>query len=86
MERVIKRYVNRKLYDTTTATYVRLPELVKFVAAGYEVKVLEQATGKDLTSYTLALALSKREEEKPTELARTRIVALLRELEGKQSD
>jgi polyhydroxyalkanoate synthesis repressor PhaR len=53
MHRVIKRYENRKLYDTVDKRYVSLPDLARMVRQGDEVAVLDNATGEDLTAGTL---------------------------------
>lgn len=50
---VIKRYANRKLYDTETKRYVTLEDLAEFVRRGEDVRVVDHATGEDLTSQTL---------------------------------
>jgi polyhydroxyalkanoate synthesis repressor PhaR len=50
---LIKRYVNRKLYDTETKRYVTLEDLANFVRQGEDVRVVDHATGEDLTSQTL---------------------------------
>ena len=60
--RVIKRYANRKLYDTTSSQYVTLEQIAHMVRAGEEVKVLDNASKEDLTSVTLAQIIF--EEEK----------------------
>ena len=54
---VIRRYDNRKLYDVAARRYVTLDELQALVAGGEEVTVLDQKTGEDLTSLTLAQIL-----------------------------
>jgi polyhydroxyalkanoate synthesis repressor PhaR len=53
MSRLIKRYDNRKLYDTEARAYVSLPELARLVRQGETVQVLDNATGADLTAPTL---------------------------------
>jgi polyhydroxyalkanoate synthesis repressor PhaR len=55
--RVVRRYGNRKLYDPGTRRYVTLEDLARIVAGGEEVRVLDQKTGEDLTSLTLAQVL-----------------------------
>lgn len=52
--RVIKRYANRKLYDTRDSRYVTLDRIAEFVRNGEEVKVLDNRTKHDLTKVTLA--------------------------------
>jgi len=49
MARLVKRYGNRKLYDTSESRYVTLEEIGRWVKAGEEVKILENDTGEDLT-------------------------------------
>jgi polyhydroxyalkanoate synthesis repressor PhaR len=52
--RVIKRYANRKLYDTRDSKYVTLDRIAEFVRNGEEVKVLDNRSKRDLTKVTLA--------------------------------
>jgi polyhydroxyalkanoate synthesis repressor PhaR len=52
--RLIKRYENRKLYDTAAKRYISLEEIAGLVRAGDEVAVIDNATGADLTAPTLA--------------------------------
>jgi polyhydroxyalkanoate synthesis repressor PhaR len=53
MIRLIKRYESRKLYDTEESRYVSLEEIASWVRHGQEVKVVDNATGADVTSQTL---------------------------------
>ena len=62
--KIIKRYTNRKLYDTVESRYVTLDEIAEMVKAGTEVRVLDNRTKEDLTSVTLAQIIF--EEEKKT--------------------
>jgi polyhydroxyalkanoate synthesis repressor PhaR len=62
--KVIKRYTNRKLYDTVESRYVTLDEIAEMIKAGQEVKVLDNRSKEDLTSVTLAQIIF--EEEKKT--------------------
>lgn len=52
--RVIKRYANRKLYDTQDSKYVTLDRIAELVRNGEEVRVLDNKSQKDLTKVTLA--------------------------------
>ena len=54
MPYVIKRYSNRKLYDTQESRYVTLEELEELIRAGREISVVDVSTGEDLTAVTLA--------------------------------
>lgn len=51
--RIIKKYSNRRLYDTSTSTYVNFDQLAALVRAGEEVKVLDVQSGEDITRATL---------------------------------
>ena len=62
--KVIKRYTNRKLYDTVESRYVTLEEIAAMIKAGAEVKIVDNRTKEDLTSVTLAQIIF--EEEKKT--------------------
>lgn len=53
MPRTIKRYENRKLYDTEASAYVSLADVARLVRQGETVEVLDKATGQDLTAPTL---------------------------------
>jgi polyhydroxyalkanoate synthesis repressor PhaR len=52
--RVIKRYANRKLYDTRDSRYVTLDRIAELVRGGEEVKVIDNGSKADLTKVTLA--------------------------------
>ena len=52
--RVIKRYANRKLYDTCDSKYITLDRIAELVRNGEEVKVLDNRSKQDLTKVTLA--------------------------------
>lgn len=63
--RVIKRYSNRKLYDTHDSRYVTLEQLAELVRQGEEIRVVDKATEKDLTSATLAQIIFEEEKKMP---------------------
>jgi polyhydroxyalkanoate synthesis repressor PhaR len=53
MIRLIKRYESRKLYDTEESRYVSLDEIAGWIRQGQEVRVVDNATGAEVTSQTL---------------------------------
>lgn len=53
MSRVIKRYENRKLYDTESRKYISLEEIASLIRQGVDVQVVENATDTDITTQTL---------------------------------
>jgi polyhydroxyalkanoate synthesis repressor PhaR len=61
MAYIIKRYSNRKLYDTQESRYVTLEELEELIRAGKEISVVDVSTGEDLTSVTLAQIILENE-------------------------
>lgn len=52
--RVVKRYSNRKLYDTKDSRYVTLLQIAEMVRGGEEVQIIDNNTKDDLTEVTLA--------------------------------
>ena len=64
MPRLVKRYSNRKLYDTSESRYVTLDEIARWVKAGEEVKIVENESGEDLTAVTFAQIILEEERKK----------------------
>lgn len=63
--RVIKRYPNRKLYDTARRRYITLEGIGELVRQGGEVRVVDHTTGQDLTNAVLSQILHEREKARP---------------------
>lgn len=82
-KRVIKRYSNRKLYDTKDSRYVTLAQIAEMVRAGEDVLVLDNATREDKTEATLALILSEEVKSQPKQAGfsglKDRLISQLRE-------
>jgi polyhydroxyalkanoate synthesis repressor PhaR len=57
--RIIKRYENRKLYDTADKRYVRLEDISALIRGGCKIQVIDNATGSDVTAPTLARIVSE---------------------------
>ena len=51
--KLIRKYVNRRLYDTTQSRYVNLDELRELIVAGDDIQVVEQASQADITTTVL---------------------------------
>lgn len=64
MPYVIKRYSNRKLYDTQESRYVTLDEIEEMIRSGQEISVVDAASGEDLTSVTLAQIILENERNR----------------------
>lgn len=65
LRRVIKRYSNRKLYDTRDSRYVTLLQIAEMVRRGEDVQIIDNTTKEDKTEVTLALAISEELKTKP---------------------
>ncbi len=76
---VIKRYGNRRLYNTAASRYVNLDDIAALVRAGKAVQIVDAKTGQDLTRVTLTQIITEDARDKPTglplELLRQLIVA-----------
>ena len=76
---VIKKYGNRRLYDTAGSRYVNLDDIAALVRAGKDVQVRDATTEKDLTRLTLTQIITEDAKDKPTglplELLRQLVVA-----------
>src|SRR3954470_2915335 len=61
--RIIKRYANRKLYDTEHSRYVTLDQISEMIRNGDDVKIVDNKTKKDLTTVTLAQIIFEEEKK-----------------------
>jgi polyhydroxyalkanoate synthesis repressor PhaR len=62
-KRVVKRYSNRKLYDTRESRYVTLLQIAEMVRAGEEVQIIDNTTKDDLTEVTLAQIIYEEQKQ-----------------------
>ncbi|MBI4925191.1 MAG: polyhydroxyalkanoate synthesis regulator DNA-binding domain-containing protein [Bdellovibrio sp.] len=74
--KIIKRYQNRKLYDTHESSYVTLDEIAKMIKGGEELRVIDNKTKNDITASTLTQLLFEVERKNKTQPS----VELLREI------
>ncbi len=77
--RVIKRYANRKLYDTRDSRYVTLLQIAEYVRSGEDVAIIDNTTKEDLTSATLAQIVYEAEKNS-AETGRPKTMGTLRDL------
>jgi polyhydroxyalkanoate synthesis repressor PhaR len=82
-KRVIKRYSNRKLYDTKDSTYVTLLSIAEMVRNGEDVQIIDNATKEDKTDVTLALIISEELKTKPRAIPLATLKALIRNRSGR---
>ena len=62
--KVIKRYQNRKLYDTSDSCYVTLEDISEMIKLGEEVQIVDNTTKEDLTAVTLAQIIFEEQKKK----------------------
>jgi polyhydroxyalkanoate synthesis repressor PhaR len=65
---LIKKYANRKLYDTRTSRYITLEGIAQLVRAGHDIKVVDRDNGRDLTQVTLSQVVLSEEKRGPARL------------------
>jgi polyhydroxyalkanoate synthesis repressor PhaR len=76
---IIRKYANRRLYDTSSRRYVNLEDVAALIRQGLEVQVVDAKTGEDLTRVILTQIIVEDAKGQPTglplELLRQLIVA-----------
>jgi polyhydroxyalkanoate synthesis repressor PhaR len=65
---LIKKYANRKLYDTQTSRYITLEGIAELVRDGHEIQVVDRDTGQDLTQVILSQLVLSVEKRGPARL------------------
>ena len=65
---VIKKYPNRRLYDTAASKYINLEDIASFVRNGKDVQVVDAQTGEDVTRVTLTQIIMDDAKQQPTGL------------------
>ena len=74
---LIKRYANRKLYNTDTSRYITLKGIAKLLDEGEEIRVVDNETGDDITQVALSQILvdNKRAKEDPSDTLLSQILS-----------
>ena len=85
-ELVIKRYGNRRLYNTETRSYVNYEELAKLVRDGQDIKVIDSTTKEEVTKAVLIQMILEEEKNKKTILPTEFLFQLLRSREDSMQD
>ena len=75
---VIKRYPNRKLYDTEAKQYITLDGIASLIRNGDEVQIVDNATGDDLTAVTLSQVILEQEKKQGGFLPRSVLAGLIK--------
>ncbi len=76
MSVLIKRYANRKLYNTKTSRYITLKGIAELIEAGEDVRVIDNETGEDITNVALSQILVDHERSNST-VSRTLLSELI---------
>jgi polyhydroxyalkanoate synthesis repressor PhaR len=77
--RIIKRYANRKLYDTRDSRYVTLQQIAEYVREGEDVRIVDNKTKEDLTNVTLAQIIYEEEKKGEGDVRRSTLKSLIEE-------
>ncbi|HMS41498.1 MAG TPA: polyhydroxyalkanoate synthesis repressor PhaR [Pyrinomonadaceae bacterium] len=83
---IIKRYGNRRLYNTETRAYVNYEELAELVRDGQDIKVVDSTTKEDVTKAVLIQVILEEEKNKKTILPTEFLFQLLRSREESVQD
>ncbi len=75
---LIKRYPNRKLYNTDAKRYITLDSIADLIRDGYDVEVRDHETSEDLTGVTLSQIIFEREKKDSGYLPNTLLTNLIR--------
>ncbi|MGC6516853.1 MAG: polyhydroxyalkanoate synthesis regulator DNA-binding domain-containing protein [Candidatus Puniceispirillaceae bacterium] len=73
----IKKYANRRLYDTAASSYITLQDVAHLIQKGRKVKISDAKTGEDLTSATLLQIMTEIHNEGTRILSPTALSLLI---------
>lgn len=76
--RLIRKYPNRRLYDTSTGRFIKLAELRELIVAGHDIRAEDKATGEDITRSLLLQVVSEAEEQGQPILSEHLLLDLIR--------
>jgi polyhydroxyalkanoate synthesis repressor PhaR len=76
--RLVKRYENRKLYDSQARRYVTIEKLAEMVAGGQDLHVVDQKSGDDITSVVLAQVVLEGLKQRTARIPRQVLSRLVR--------
>jgi polyhydroxyalkanoate synthesis repressor PhaR len=79
---VIKKYPNRKLYNTDTASYISYKDIVEMIKAGHSVMVVDNRTQQDITRFTLTQILFQKERDFLKSLPETTLETAIKQEKG----
>jgi polyhydroxyalkanoate synthesis repressor PhaR len=74
----LKKYANRRLYDTETSTFLSLTQVADLVKQGREIEVVDAKTGEDVTNFILAQIVMEEVKNKTLLLPLSLLYMLIR--------
>jgi polyhydroxyalkanoate synthesis repressor PhaR len=74
---IIKRYQNRKLYNTQSKSYITLEDVEGLIKQGEEIKVIDNQTGNDITAVTLSQVIFEIEKNRSGFIPRSLLLSLV---------
>ncbi len=77
-ERIIKKYANRRLYDSTESRHVTLEDIRKMIVSGAKVKVVDDKSGEDLTRAVLLQVIAEQDQYGTPVLSTELLEAIIR--------
>jgi len=83
---IIKRYGNRRLYNTETSSYVNYQEILDLVRAGNDIQVIDSRTKEDVTKSVLIQIILEEEKNKKSVLPLPFLYQLIRSREEQAQD
>ena len=82
--RIIKKYGNRRLYDTRESRYVNQEALLDLFASEDELRVLDASSGEDLTERVLAQAILGEDARRSRPLVPVAVLRALARFRGRE--
>ena len=82
----IKKYANRKLYDTTDKKYVSMDSLSKLIRSGKEISIIDNETGEDLTASIVSRLIARNKGEDKKAVSSGLLIQLFRKGGGALTD
>jgi polyhydroxyalkanoate synthesis repressor PhaR len=79
---LIKKYANRKLYDTTDKRYLTMDRLAELIKSGEEVSIVDNETGDDLTSSIVSQLLAREDSDTDKAMPSQILMQMLRKGRG----
>lgn len=73
----IKRYPNRKFYDTEEKRYITLEDITAHIRAGREIQVIDNTTGEDITPVVLTQIIFEQEKKRTGFVPRSILTGLV---------